>query len=184
MIRKRNILFENHCYGDFSFTQVCALMSLRYNGALIFGDICDVQRRRINFQKVKSGFYENRKDKRLWYTPEVQWRELIIAYKFLTKMGIDEKLIDNLLSYRYREYLNRVVTEYRAMISRPENTVHYNLKISYKPFFTELKTIKNGLYLWRRMVKFCLDIHKKDLCNQVNIDTKQVFSFYLRILRG
>lgn len=178
-IVKRRNLFEQQCYGDYPFTQICAILSQAYNGAIIYGDICNLKRRRIDFSKVKSGYYSNRKDKRLWYTPEVQWRELMIAYKFLIMEGIDKEQVDEVLSSRYQEYLRRVVIEYKNIIAKPENTLHYNLELSNDMFLTRVKSIRNGLFLWRKMISFCTNMKKKDLLKRTNYDTKQIIMLYL-----
>ena len=177
-IRPRKKLFEKECYGDFSITMICAIMSLKYNGALIYGDICDVFRKRIDFAKEKSGYYKKRKDKRVWYSPEVQWRELMTAYLYLEKIHVKEGLIDQVLYLRYAEYLRRVVTEYQEIISKPWNTVHYNLYISQNTIKKYVKPIENGLYMWRRMNYFCKSKGKKELSLKINYSTKIEFCKY------
>lgn len=179
-INNRTLLFEKQCYGDYPYTQVCAIMAKRYNGAYIFGDICDTRRERIDFSKIKSGYYQGRRDKRLWYSPEVQWRELFIANKFLKKIHIDEDVLNEMLIRRYKKYLYREVIEYKDIISKPLNTSHYNLKISQNPFWVIWKSFTNGIYLWRRMLRFCIDNQKSETCRYVNLQTKKVYSLFLK----
>lgn len=181
-ISKRNKLFTNQAYGDYPYTLVCAIMAKKYNGALIYGDICSVRRERIDFSKIKSGFYEDRKDKRLWYSPEVQWRELIIAYKFLKKLLINENIIDELLYKRYTTYLYRVVIQYKDILQHPSNTIHYDLEVPTNLFVIGLYAIENGLFLWKKMSAFCKNNKKKKLYKKVNLQTKQIYILYLEKL--
>lgn len=177
-IRIRNKLFEKECYGDYPFTMICAIMSFKYNGAYIYGDICDVRRERMNFFKEKSRFYQGRKDKRLWHSPEVHWRELKISYYFLKKINVEENLIEKLLYLRYKTYLQRVVIKYKSIISQPCNTVHYGYFIPDNQWYIYVKEMKNGLYLWRRMQSFSRFKNKKELLKKINNYTKEVYNDY------
>lgn len=177
-MKYRKKLFEKQCYGDYPITMICAMMALKYNGAQIFGDICDVNRERINFAKEKSGYYLKRKDKRVWYSPEVQWRELLIAIKFLRGLYLEETLIEELLYERYKEYLGRVTIQYRDIVSQPYNTLHYNLKVSQNPVVTYMKAIQNGLYVWRKMQSFCKNEKKPELLLKINQSTRIIFNDY------
>ncbi len=171
-LKYRKLLFEKQCYGNYPLTMICAMMSFKYNGALIFGDICDIGRKRIDFTKVKSGYYLKRKDKRVWYSAEVQWKELMIAYKFLKQISVEEALIDTLLYQRYKEDLKRITIQYQEIISEPSNTLHYNLQIPQKPTEIHGKAIRNALYLWRNMQCFCRHEHKAELLRKVNRSTR------------
>lgn len=171
-LKGRKILFGKQCYGDYSITMICAMMALKYSGAYIYGDICDVGRERIDFAKEKSGYYLKRKDKRVWYSPEVQWRELLIAYRFLRNLNVKEALIDKLLHLRYEEYLRRVTIQYKEIISKPENTLHYNLQVSRNSVLVHGKTIWNGVYMLRNMQSFCKYENKKELCLKIIQSTK------------
>lgn len=171
-LKYRKILFQNQCYGDYSITLICAVMAQKYRGAYIYGDICDIERRRIDFSKVKSGYYLKRKDKRVWYSPEVQWRELLIAHKFLGKISVEQVLIDKILYQRYKENLRRVTIQYKENISEPANTLHYNLHVPKNLVVIHIKAILNGLYLWRNMQSFCRYENKKELLLKINESTK------------
>lgn len=174
----RRAFFEKECYGDYGLTLVSAIASREYAGVQIYGDICDVRRRRIDFEKEKSRYYEKKKDQRTWYFPEVQWRELMVAYRFLKKLGVEDQDADELLRLRYREYLYRLVILYRGILSDPCNTAHYNLKVPRSSLVIGMKSVKNGLFLWRRMAAFCRDHNKEQLRAWVDADTKLIYAEY------
>ncbi len=178
-ITNRHIYFEKECFGDYGLTLISAIVSLKYSGAWIHGDICDTKRRRIDFSKEKSRYYQKKKDQRIWYLPDVQWRELKIAYKFLEKLDIDEKVIEEVLRQRYREYLYRVLIQYKSIITDPANTIHYNIKGIRNPILVELKSLENGYFLWSKMMKFCLYYKKKEFLKIINQETKQMLKKYI-----
>lgn len=178
-VPKRSIFFEKECYGDYGLTLVSAIISLKYKGAKIYGDICDVKRRRIDFSKEKSRYYQKKKDQRLWYFPDVQWRELMIAYKFLKRINIRESIIENLLQKRYEEALYRIVIGYKDIISDPRNTIHYNMEVPQNSIIVKLKSLKNGLFLWGKMIKFCFLCKKKKLFKMINVDTMQIYKIFI-----
>lgn len=179
-LKYRKILFEKQYYGDYPITMICAMMALKYSGAYIYGDVCDVERKRIDFAKVKSGYYLKRKDKRVWYSPGVQWRELLIADRFLRKISVEEALIDKVLYQRYKEYLRRVTIQYKETISESFNTLHYNLHVPHNPVAIHTKAILNGLYMWRNMRSFCKYENKRDLITRVNQVTRENFHEHIR----
>lgn len=171
-ISKRYLFFEKECYGDYGLTLVSAIIARRYNCAWIYGDICEKKRKRIDFFKEKSRYYIKKKDQRIWYFPEVQWRELMIAYRFLKKLNIKEECLEKILRYRYKEYLYRIVVQYKDILLDPENTVHYDINTHQHFLLIKLKSIENGFFLWIRMNRFCSYYDKGKLQRMVNFDTK------------
>lgn len=156
-IRKRRLLFEDQKYGDFAITQMCAIMAQKYKGAVIYGDICSLKRRRLDFTIEKSGYYRKRKDKRLWYSPEVIYREIKIGQKFLKQIGVSDQVRSRILIDRYTRYLPLCVTRYEELIADPLNTDHYDFypKQDFVHIFT--KSVLNGLKLWSYTKKLCTD---------------------------
>ena len=172
MITNRSVFFIKECYGDYGLTLVSAIISLKYRGSKIYGDFCDVKRKRIDFSKEKSRYLKKKKDQRMWYSAEVQWRELMIAYKFLKKIHIRNEVLDELLHLRYREYLGRIV------IKEPANTIHYNIKPVHCRVIVKIKSIINGIFLWNKMSNFCLICNRKNLYKLINKDTLDIYKEY------
>lgn len=177
-IENLNLFFEKQYDSDYPASMVCAVMALKYNGAYLYGDICDVSRKRIDFTTVKSGYYLKRKDKRIWYSPEVQWRELVFGYGFLKRLHVQEEILEEFLFQRYGEYLKRVLIQYKNIVSKPENTVHYKLKISRNSLNICIKALQNGLYMWTRMYIFCKSNKKTDLLKKINKNTRLNYTDY------
>ena len=180
-ITDRKKIFAEQCYGDYSITLVYAAMAQKYDGAIILGDICDTTRMRVDFSKEKSGYYKKRKDKRLWYSWGVQWRELMIAYRFLKKLKVEDTVIDKMLGKRYKEYLRRVTVEYKDNVSTPYNTLHYGIPIPQNRIKIYSTAIMNGFCLWRMMQCFCRKEGKKELLKKVNQDTGRNYFELLKI---
>lgn len=178
-IKNKRTLFENQIYGDYSMTQVCAIMARKYKGALVYGDICDIKRLRINFSEEKSRYYEKRKDKRLWYTPEVIFRELKIGQKFLEKIGVEVDIRKQILTERYTEYLRLSVTNYKIMIADPECTAHYNFYPRQDFFHVFITSVLNGIKLWSRTIFLCMSVDRK-LISQINKATKEEYAHYFK----
>lgn len=178
-IKNKRVLFENQNYGDFPITQVCAIMAKKHKGAWIYGDICDVKRRRTDFSKVKSGYYLKRTDKRLWYTPEILFKELQIGQKFLKQIGVQKDIIEQLLMNRYALYLSWCMTNYKDMIADPLNTVHYNFYPHQDFFHVFIISITNGVKLWNKMLFLC-DGKKKSLVSNINKISRREYSHYLK----
>lgn len=178
-ITNKRILFENQDYGDYPITMVCAIMAKKHKGALIYGDICDLQRRRIDFVKEKSRFHEKRKDKRLWYMPEVIFRELQIGQKFLKKIGIEKNIREQILLERYREYLSLCVTNYKKMIMDPACTAHYNFypRQDFPHVFTT--SMINGIKLFSKTFLLCT-AQNSELVSQINKATQLEYVCYFR----
>lgn len=150
-VKNKKAVFKKEKYGDYGFTHICAILALKHDGARVYGDFCDVGRERIDFKKVRSGFYNNRSDKRLWYTPEVQERELKIAYYFLKKIGVPQTTLNKILVDRFNECMCRVVINYKILVNQPANSYHYGV---VPPENTASISIKNGLYLWDKYRRF------------------------------
>ena len=181
-IRNRKSLFYKEGYGDYPITLICAIMALRYNGAVVFGDICDVENPRIDFAKEKSQYHWKRKDKRMWYSPGVHWRELQILYRVLKKMNVEEKLIEDMIYVRYKEYLGRVTLQYKEIVSSDSDTTHYNIDIPQNIIIIYINAIKNGLYLWWKVRGLCRYEKKSVLLNEINNCTKENFCMYFNSL--
>jgi len=145
-IQNRKRIFEKECFGDYPITIICGIMALKYRGAIISGDICDVRRERLDFSKVKSRFYEGRKSKDVWYSLGVQWREWKIANYFFNKIDINGEALDQLLYLRYKECLQRLTIEYEEIISYDANTKHYDLRIPSNFVSIHMTAILNGLW--------------------------------------
>lgn len=178
-IKNKRVLFENQNYGDYPITQVCAIMAKRYKGALIYGDICDLQRRRVDFLKEKSGYYKNRKDKRLWYTPEVMFRELQICEKFLKKIDAQEDIREQIVKDRYTEYLSWCVTGYRDKIADPVCTAHYNFYPKQDFFHVFTGSVQNGIKLWNKIFFLCLKENRR-LIPQIRKASQREYEHYFR----
>ena len=178
-IKNKRRYFENQKYGNYPITQVAAILAQSQKGALIYGDICDLNRRRIDFSVVKSGYYNDRSDKRLWFTPEVLFEELKIAYYFLKKIGVAEEIRDQILLERYKEYLYLCVTRYKDMISDASNTSHYNFYPAqdFKNVFTT--SIINGKKIWSNTRSLIRDKKMRFLFNEI---TKKEYINYFRII--
>lgn len=175
-IKRRRVLFENQNYGDYPITQVCAIMARKYKGALIYGDICEIQRRRINFTEEKSRFYEKRKDKRLWFTPEIISKELEIGQEFLKKAGVQESVREKIYMDRYAQYLFFFcVTNYKNVISDPVCTDHYNYYPKRDFFHVFVSSLANGMKLWSRASSFCF-IENRRLIPKI---TKMLWKEYI-----
>lgn len=159
-IKNRKILFEDQKYGDFAITQICAIMARNYKGAVIYGDICDLKRRRVDITTEKSGYYRKRKDKRLWYSPEVIYRELKIGQKFLKQIGVSDQIRKQILTDRYIRYLPLCVTRYKELISDPLQTVHYNFYPKQDFVHVFVKSVLNGLKLWFNTKRLCINDSK------------------------
>lgn len=183
MVLNRHIFFEKECYGDYGLTLVSAILSKKYCGAVIGGDICDIKRERINFSKEKSRYLKKKNDQRMWYSPEAQWRELMITYKFSKKLNVKKECIDELICRRYYEYLYRIVVDYKQIISRPSNTEHYNIKVVRSPLVIEIKSIWNGVFLWERMARFCFFIGNKELKKRIDFITKKIYELHFERFR-
>lgn len=182
-INNRRKLFENQSYGDYPITQICAIMAKRYKGALIYGDICDLQRSRINFSREKSRYYEGRKDKRLWYTPEVIFREIKTGQKFLKKIGVEEEIRKQILVNRYSEYLGWCVSGYKDKIKDPVCTVHYNYYPRQDFFHVFTASILNGIKLWNKMLFWCMTENRKSV-SQINNILQAEYLQYFRYILG
>lgn len=187
-IKNRRVFFENQKYGDYPFTYICALMSRKHNCAIINGDICDFYRLRIDFSKVRSRFFNKRKDKKLWFTPEKQWKELCIGYMF-SKNIIDNTILDAFVIKRYDEYLHRVLIEYKYNVTSPVHTIHYGIPISKNTVLIYLQAINGGLFLWEKTSALLRSEGKQTLIPQINDITvnmmKKFFkSVYLYMLTG
>lgn len=169
-IKKRKRLFVDQKYGDFAITQICAIMAKNYKGAVIYGDICNLERRRLDFAVEKSGYYQKRKDKRLWYSPEVIYRELKIGQKFLKQIGIEPSIRKKILIDRYTRYLPLCVTRYEDLITDPLHTVHYDFYPKQDAIHVFTKSVLNGLKLWRKIKKMC--VSDRLLCMAVDQVTK------------
>lgn len=180
-IRNRRLFFEKQKYGDYAVTLICAIMARQYSGALIYGDICDLDRQRIDFTMVKSRYYENRKDKRLWYTPEVIYRELRIGQEFLKKLKVQEDIRNEILIARYTAYLSWCVTNYKNIIADPVCTTHYDLYPSQNFIPVFLKSMVNGFKLWSKTNLWLLSENRK-LCGILNRVTKEEYTKYFREL--
>lgn len=178
-IKNKRVLFENQNYGDYPITLVCAIMAKKYKGALIYGDICDIKRLRINFSEEKSRYYAKRKDKRLWHTPEVLSRELKVGQKFLKKIGVEANIRKQILTERYTEYLRSCVTDYKIVISNPVNTVHYNFYPRQDFFHVFITSVLNGIKLWSRTIFLCMSEDSK-LIPHINKATKEEYVHYFK----
>lgn len=166
-MKNKRYFFENQKYGNYPITQVAAILARSQKGALIYGDVCDWYRRRINFSVVKSGYYSDRADKRLFYFPEVLSEELRIAYYFLKKIGVSEEIMNEILLERYKLYITFCVTDYKTMISDPANTVHYNF---YPPqdFWHVFKTsLINGKKIWINTSRLVKNKQIRSLINEI-----------------
>jgi len=159
-IKKRKSLFEDQKYGDFSITLICAIMARNYKGAVIYGDICNLKRRRLDFAVEKSGYYLKRNDKRLWYSPEVIYRELRIGQKFLKQIGVSDQIRRKVLVDRYIRYLPLCTTRYKELIADPLHTVHYNFYPEQDFIHVFTKSMLNGLKLWFHTKRLCADDSK------------------------
>lgn len=178
-IKCRKTFFENQKYGDYPITQICAIIARKHNGALIYGDICDLNRQRIDFNKVKSGYYNKRNDKRLWYTPEVIFRELKIGQKFLKQAGIQADIRNQILIERYREYLAWCVTGYEKIIANPVCTAHYNVYPPQDFFHVFITSILNGIKLWSRISTLCMSCDKQVFA-EINKATRKEYLNYFK----
>lgn len=161
--KNRKRYFEDQRFGDYPFTYVCADMAQHYSGMIIGGDICDFYRQRIDFSKVRSRFFNLRKDKRLWFTAQKQWKELETAYLF-SKKRVSESWTEELFLKRYEEYLRRVVLEYRSNITNPVHTLHYGVKIPNHNSEIFGGALKGGAYMFRRAMNLCI---KENKCNLI-----------------
>lgn len=146
-IKNKRVLFENEKYGDYPTANVCAILSKSYAGARILGDVCNANYERIDFKKVKSGYYKNRKDKRLWFTPEIGVRELNVALKLLRRLKIDDDIILRTVINRYGIYMHRDVNEWNYISTRRCNSYHYGIEPPKRRFY---KPIENGLYIYTK----------------------------------
>lgn len=178
-IKNRRILFEDQNYGDYPITEVCAIIAKKHKGALIYGDICDLQRRRIDFSEEKSRFHEKRRDKRLWYTPEVIFRELETGQKFLKKIGVEADIREEILTERYTEYLSLCVTDYKKMITDPACTAHYNFYPRQDFLYVFAVSVQNGIKLWHKIILLAIAENKR-LVFQINKITQQEYKRYFR----
>lgn len=181
-IKRRRILFENQNYGDYPITQICAIIAKKYKGALIYGDICDFRRHRINFAKEKSRFHEKRKDKRLWYTPGAIYRELKIGQTFLKKIRIRDDIREEILLDRYAQYLNLCVTQYRNMVKSPVYTSHYNFYPRQDFFHVFRISILNGLKLWSKILYLCFSENRQLIFKINKISRKEYLNYFKCIL--
>lgn len=173
LVKNKKAIFKEEKYGDYGFTHICAVLALNHDGARIFGDFCDIGRERIDFKKVRSGFYNNRSDKRLWYTPEVQERELKIAYYFLKKIGVSQTVLNKILVDRFYECMCRVVIDYRVLVNQPANSYHYGIT---PPENTTSISIRNGLYLWNKYRNFIKKVKNEGfLLKEIDIMAVKVY---------
>ncbi len=139
---ERRKFFENQAYGIYGFTMVCALQAREHNGARIYGDVCDISRKRIDFSTNKSRFYENRSDKALWYSAKAQCNELKILFMFMREYGFDEEVIRKCFGERYKEYLRRTTINLKGLLKEDSNTVHYGVARPRNNFDANVRTIK------------------------------------------
>lgn len=182
-INKKRKLFENQDYGDYPITQICAIMAKKCKGALIYGDICDVNRHRINFSELKSGYYLKRKDKRLWFTPDVMFRELRTSYKFLKNLGIQEDIRSQIFIERYTEYLSWCVTGYKEKVADPVCTTHYDFYPCQKFYHIFFVSILNGLKLWNKTFFFSV-VNNKKITIQVNKALQKEYILFFKYIVG
>lgn len=178
-IQNRRRYFEDQKYGDYPITEICAILAKNQKGALVYGDICDWNRRRIDFSKVKSGYYNNRIDKRLWFTPEVLYRELKIGYYFLKKIEVSEEIRNQILVERYKVYLYWCVSGYKTMISDPANTDHYNFYPLQDFWHVFMTSILNGKKLWFNTSSLINDKQTSSLINEI---TRKEYASYFQIV--
>ena len=178
-IKNRRYFFKNQKYGNYPITQVAAILAQSQKGALIFGDICDWNRHRIDFSVVKSGYYSDRADKRLYYSPEVLSEELKIGYYFLKKIGVSEEIRNQILLDRYKMYLSICVKEYRNLVSDPMHTAHYNF---YPPqdFWHVFKTsMINGKKIWINTIGL---VKNNQMRSSINEITRKEYVNYFQIV--
>lgn len=178
-IRNRRTLFENQNYGDYPITQICAIMAKKHKGALIHGDVCDLKRYRINFSEEKSRYYEKRKDKRLWYTPDVIFREIKIGQKFLKKIGVQDYIRAQILINRYTEYLSWCVTGYKDKITDPVCTAHYDIYPHQDFFHVFVTSVFNGIKLWNKTYFLCVNEGWKS-ASEINRVSREEYARYFK----
>ncbi len=176
-IRGRRRFFEKQNYGDYPITMIGSIMARKYKGALIYGDICDLKRHRMDFTVMKSGYYKKRKDKRLWYTPEVIFREIEIGQKFLKKLGVQKDIREQILVDRYIDYLPWCVTKYKDMIKDPACTAHYNFYPHQDFLHVFVTSISNGIKLWSKIVLLSAS-ENKQLISKINEASQREFKRY------
>ena len=173
---KKKVFFSDEKYGDYPTANLCAVLAKRYNGARILGDICNANYERIDFKQVKSGYYKNRKDKRLWYTPEVSVRELNIAVKLMRSLNIETPIIMRTILFRFAEYMRRDVNLWYVIASQPSNSYHYGVAPPKKNFW---KPIRNGLYIYKETDKILKKYYPAKLYrNELREITKNTMDAY------
>ncbi len=183
-IRNRKLLFQEDEYGDYPMNHICSIMARQYKGALVYGDICDLNRKRIDFTKVKSRYYENRKDKRLFYTPEVLFRELLIGQKILKNIKVEKDIREEILVKIYTEHLSWCVTGYESITLEPLYTAHYDVYLPQDFLHVSFTAIMNGIKLWKNTTQLCLK-EGRDLCQSINSITKKEFvRFIMNIFKS
>lgn len=161
-------------YGDYGFTILCAILSLKYNGAYIRGNMCDIERLRIDFNNERSRFNRKRKDKSMWYSVEAQERELRVVCKVCQELHIEQDWIEKLFLLRYEEYLNRVTVQYGNIMCDPVNTLHYGVKpITNKKELLFLE-VKNCFRLKHKAKKICNKFGMKPINMQIDNITKKI----------
>jgi len=145
----RRDFFESQDYGDYAFTMICALQARNHNGAIVFGDLCDVKRLRIDFGKEKSRFNKYRNDKSLWYSPEAHIRELKALLKFSEEYLFEKEVEKKLFLKRYKEYLIRITVGLKEELKQEANTVHYGIKPPKSNLQIVIQIISNRLHFYK-----------------------------------
>lgn len=176
---KNRIWCTDERYGDYAHVIAAAKPLFITNGAEIYGDICDINRLRIDFSIIKSGYYNGRKDKRLFFTKEVMWRELTITYNYFNELKVTEDLLNEIILNRYMSNIRTSVLRFADLLRMPSNTAHYDYYPSLNPVVLFFRSITNGLYLWRRVRKL---FRNRDLGIKKRIDklTYEVFAQYFK----
>ena len=150
---ERRRFFESQEYGIYAFSIVCALQGRRHKGAILHGDICDVKRARIDFKKEKSGFYKNRKNKYIWYTPEAIYIELKVILHFMREYNFDDTIVEKCFIKRYKEYLQMVTVGYKEKLMQEANTIHYGLRPPESNLEVAVRCIRNKIILKNNIKK-------------------------------
>ncbi len=147
--------FESQSYGDYAFSIVCGLLARNHKGAYLFGDVCDLQRHRIDFSTVTSNFNKKRDDKSLWYSPEAMNRELKALICFMKEYGYDPDITKRCFIKRYREYMTLVTLGLKRELKNDANTLHYKIRRPRSNFEVGMKVIQNR-YDLRKMVRILI----------------------------
>ena len=171
-------MFYNQYETDYPWSFLCGCFSLKYKGALIYGDICEKYRERIDFKKVKSGYYSSRKDKRLWYTPEVQWRELRNAYLFAEEVKAPSDWKDELFIRRYNECFKSLTIYHKVIVSNPRYTWHYGIPPEKSIVKILKESLRGGLYLRNNVSIYLRKCKNNELLKELKKDTRDIIKDY------